>query len=97
MIQEKKELFAEILYKEIQNMDANAVKSFSIELMDKNQESEDSMLFNSLQEAIEIISEFAGKNKKAEIKEDILTYISLEELEKEPSFRLKITVGEVEV
>jgi hypothetical protein len=96
MILEKKEQFAEILYKEIQAMGTNAIKSFSIELMDKDSETADSMLFNSLHEAVEIIAEFAGKDKKKEIKEDILSYISMEELQKDPSFRLKIIVGEVE-
>jgi hypothetical protein len=97
MMQEKKERFAEILYKEVQALDANAVKSFSIELMTKDIQAENTILFNSLNEAVEIISSFAGKSKKEEIREDILSYISLEELKVQPSFRLKISVGEASI
>ncbi|MCL9804785.1 hypothetical protein NAT51_04590 [Flavobacterium amniphilum] len=97
MMQEKKERFAEILYKEVQTLDVNAVKSFSIELMEKDTESANTILFSSLNEAVEIISSFAGTAKKEEIREDILSYISLEELKVQPSFRLKISVGEASI
>ena len=93
MTQEKKEQFAEILLKEIQTNDANIIQSFSIELIERDNQAEDSILFSTLNEAVEIISDFAGKDKKDEIREDILSYISVSELKEQPSFRLRILVG----
>lgn len=94
-MEEKRELLVKILSKakDVQSSDYGFIKSFSIELVEKDNDQEDSILFNSLHEAVEIISEFAGKHLKEEITQDILSYISISELLENPSFRLKIFVS----
>lgn len=94
-MEEKKEQLAVILSKakDASTNGLSTVRSFSLELIEKDTQDSDSILFNSLNEAVNIIAEFAGRHLKRKITKDILSHTSPEELWQDPSVRLRIVIS----
>jgi hypothetical protein len=95
MEKNKKDEFKAILSKANEfKIDAfSTKKSFDFELIDVNNEIENSILFSSLNEAVEIMSEFTGTNRKNELINQILNFVNVEDLLINPSIRIKFNLS----
>lgn len=92
----KKEKLAKILsnakhYKinETQNSFSTSA-SFGFEVIEKNNDIENSILFNSLSEAVEIVSKFAQQNTEEEVKTNLKNLILAKNINFSDEFRLKV-------
>ncbi len=92
MENEKKEKFELILSKakEYKKDNFSTTKSFGFEIIETENEVENSILFNSLDEATELISVFAQMNTEIEVSNNLQKLLSEKNLNHFSEFRLKI-------
>ena len=90
----KKEKFKLILSKakDYRNPKGNfsTIKSFDVEIIEIENEIEDSILFDSLEEATKLISTFAQMNTESEVSNNLQKLLSEKNINNFSEFRLKI-------
>ena len=88
----KKEKFELILSnaKEYKKDNFSTAKSFGFEIIETENEIENSILFNSLEEATELISGFAKMNTEIEVSKNLQKLLSEKNINYFSEFRLKI-------
>lgn len=79
--------------KHIKTSEFSISKGFDFEIIEHNNEAKNSVLFKSLNEAVETLSLFAGHHRKEDITQQILKSISVDDLLIEPSFRVKFNLS----